>query len=66
MPSRTVELRLRVRYERDDSQRPTEEECRAPLADVVEHAALSCLLSGDAEHLLVEHYRYDIQTIGID
>jgi hypothetical protein len=39
MNSKTVELRLRVRYERTDGARPTDEECQAPLNSLVQYAA---------------------------
>ena len=65
MASRTVELKLRVQYERDDGTTPTEDECREILEDLVQHATNRGLLTGDSD-LLVEDHRYEIQTVGID
>ncbi len=67
MASRTVELRLRVRYEttRDPESRPTEDECRDQLAALVDHAANNLMMTGDTD-LVVEDYRFDVVTVGVD
>ena len=54
MASRTVQLKLTVRYEYEDrAVAPSEEACRVPLAALVAHAANRCLLSGETD-LVVE------------
>jgi hypothetical protein len=65
MNSKTVELRLRVRYERTDGARPTDEECQAPLNSLVQYAADNGLISGDGE-LIVDDYRHEIALVGLD
>ena len=66
MASRTVELKLRVRYERNDGKVPTMEECRDALLFWMENAMQTELLVGDSDHLMLEDHRYEIQTVDID
>lgn len=66
MKSRTVELRLRVKYFHEDGREiPDEEKCKLCLRHVVENAVSNGLLSGDND-FCVDDYRFDVVTVATD
>jgi hypothetical protein len=66
MASRTMELRLRVKYFYDDSpdRMPEEDDCKALLDSLVSYAANRGLLSGESD-LCVDDYRHEIHTVAV-
>lgn len=66
MSSMTVELRLRVRYERTDGKTPDFADCESLLTYCVQHLANQGLLSGESDTLMVESYRSEVKVITVD